>query len=73
MQQPGNQLQSATLGAASAHLVVPVDQVDHVLDDRVARRLRSLAHHAEVQVHEVAGGGGQEVARVRVCAGPGSG
>jgi len=55
---------------SGTNLVVPVDQVDDVLDDRVARRLRRLAHHAEVQVHEVTGGGGQQVAGVRICGQP---
>ena len=47
--------------------VVSVDEVDHVLDDTVAGGLGCLTHHAEVEVHEVTAGGGQQVARVRVC------
>ena len=36
------------------HLVVAVDQVDHVGDDGVARILGRLTHHPKVQVAQVA-------------------
>lgn len=48
--------------ADAPHLVVTVDKVDHVGDDGIARVLGRLAHHAKVQVAQVASTGRQQVA-----------
>jgi hypothetical protein len=45
---------------------VAVDEVDHGLQDAVALVAHHLAHHPEVEVHELAVGGGQQVSAVRV-------
>ena len=44
------------------HLVVAVDEVDHVGNDGVARVLGRLAHHAKVQVAQIALPSSQQVA-----------
>lgn len=44
------------------HLVVAVDEVDHVGDDGVARVLGRLAHHPKVQVAQITRARRQQVA-----------
>mmetsp|Transcript_15577 Transcript_15577/g.44183 ORF Transcript_15577/g.44183 Transcript_15577/m.44183 type:complete len:704 (-) Transcript_15577:2-2113(-) len=46
--------------------VVPVHEMDHVLDDGVASVLRRFRHHPKVQVAQVAPPGGQQVAGMGV-------
>ena len=54
------------------HLVVAVDEVDHMGDDGVSRILGRRAHHAEIQVAQVTSTGRQQVACTCTHA-PGSG
>jgi len=63
----GHMISYVHSAAGDTHRVVSVDEVDHVLDDGIAGGLWRLAHHAEVQVHQVAASGGQQIAGVRIC------